>query len=48
MDRVEVLEKDLAASRTEVNYLVRFNSRQRIEHLVLTVTFIVLAVDRTG
>jgi cytochrome b subunit of formate dehydrogenase len=31
-----------------MDHFVRFNSRQRIEHLVLTVTFIVLAVDRTG
>src|ERR1035437_4700969 len=44
MDQVEVLEKDLARSQTEVDYFVRFNSRQRIEHLVLTVTFVALAV----
>ena len=44
MDQVEVLEKDLARSKTEVNYFVRFNSRQRIEHLVLTVTFVALAI----
>lgn len=40
----ESLEREAVASKSEPDYFIRFSRRQRAEHLVLMVTFTVLAV----
>lgn len=44
MDQTEILGNEIARTKTKVAYFIRFNVRQRIEHLVLMLSFIVLAV----
>ncbi len=48
MDQVEYIEQELAQIKTKpkakTDYFVRFKSRQRVEHWILMVTFIALAV----
>jgi len=44
MEETQQLEKVISRNKIEIKYFIRFNVRQRIEHLVLTVTFIALAV----
>ncbi len=46
MDQVEYIEQELAQIKTKskADSFVRFVSRQRIEHLILMITFVALAV----
>src|SRR5512141_2503562 len=44
MDQTKIMGKEMAAEKTKEKYLVRFNVRQRIEHFILMLSFIVLAV----